>query len=255
MHVPSISEQYSPRQNHLLAALPAAVYRRLLPRLDCVALPAGKVLLQPRGRLQSVYFPVAGIVTLSYGTDRQDTLANAWPIGNEGVVGISSFLGTSTRNGRAEVQITGHAYRLDAAVLREEFRRGGALQRLLLRYVRALIAQASQLGVCGHSHPLSERLCGFLLRAFDQMPTNELTITQERMARLLGVRRVGVSEAAGALQGAGIVRYTRGHILLLDRRKLAARACACHAAISQEFGRLRPHKTAGAARRPGARTG
>ena len=252
---PSTSEKYSPRQNHLLAALPAAVYRRLLPRLACVALPAGKVLLHPRGRLQTVYFPVDGVVASSYGVDGQGAPANAWPIGNEGMVGISSFLGASTGRARSEVQIAGHAFRLDADVLGEEFRRGGALQRLLLRYVQGLIAQASQLDVCGHFHTLSERLCGFLLHAFDQMPTDELDITQERIARLLGVRRVGVSEAAGGLQAAGIIRYSRGHIVLLNRRKLEARSCACHAAIEREFDRLRSHKTASAARRPGARTG
>ncbi len=255
MHEPSTSERYSPRQNHLLAALPATVYRWLLPRLACVALPAGKVLLRTQGRLQSVYFPVDGVVALSYGVDGQGAPANAWPIGNEGMVGISSFLGASTRKARAEVQIAGHAFRLDADVLREEFARGGALQRLLLRYVQALIAQAAQLDVCGHSHTLSERLCGFLLRAFDQMPTDELDITQERIARLLGVRRVGVSGAAGSLQAAGIIRYARGHILLLDRRKLEARACACHAVIGREFDRLCPYKSAGAAFRRAGRTG
>jgi len=255
MHEPLTSEKYSPRQNHLLAALPAAVYRSLLPRLAYVALPTGKVLQRARGGLQAVYFPVEGVVALSYGVNGQGAPANAWPIGIEGMVGVSSFLGAPTRKARAEVQIAGHAFRLDADALREEFRRGGALQRVLLRYVQALIAQASQLDVCGHFHTLSERLCGFLLRAFDQMPTDELDITQARIARLLGVRRVGVSEAAGSLQAAGIIRYVRGHILLLDRRKLEARACACHAVIEREFERLCPFRSAGAALRRGGRTG
>lgn len=240
MYKPSVSEPHSPRQNRVLAALPEAVYRRLLPRLEFIALPAGKVLFRPDHKLRYVYFPVTGMVTVSYGMDRRGAPANAWPVGNEGVVGISSFLGAPTRSDRAVTQIAGHALRLDADVLRAEFRRAGALQQVLLRYVRARLAQTSQLGACGHDHTLSERLCGFLLRAFDQLPTRELAITQERIAHLLGVRRVGVSEAAGALQAAGIIRYARGHILLLNRRKLEARACACHAAIEQAFDRLRP---------------
>jgi len=249
MHEPSASERYSFRQNHLLAGLPAAVYRRLLPRLDYVALPAGCVLFRPRGKLQYVYFPVTGIVTMAYGIDRQGATAKAWPIGNEGMVGISSFLGTPIRSNRAEVQIAGHAFRLDANVLRAEFRRGGVLQQLLLRYVQAVITQASQLGVCNHYHSLNKRLCGFLLRAFDQMPTNELAITQERIAHLLGVRRIGVGAVAAGLQAAGIIRYARGRILLLNHRKLEARACVCHTVIEQEFDRLRPHNAASAARR------
>ncbi len=253
MRKPSPSEQLTPSQNRLLAALPLAVGRRLLPRLESVALPAGMLLFRPHGKLRYVYFPVTGVVSLSYGIDVRGATAKAWPIGREGMVGISAFLGAPTRSARAEVQIAGHAFRLDADVLGAEFRRGGGLQELLLRYVQALIAQASQLGICGHYHSLNERLCGFLLRAFDQMLTNELDITQEKMARLLGVRRIGISEVAGGLQAAGIIRYSRGHIHLLNRRKLEARACECHAAIEWEFGRLRPRRTASAFLRGGAR--
>jgi hypothetical protein len=184
-------------------------------------------------RIQYAYFPTTSVVGLSYAIDKGGS-ANAWPVGSEGAVGLSSLTGP-VRNERAEVQIAGHGFRLAVRFLRAEFRRGGAFQQLLLRYLQALIAKVSQLGVCNQHHTLDERLCRFLLRAFDRARANELTITQQTTADLLGVRRVGVTEAAGHLQRAGIIRCGRGSVTLLSRRKLEARSCACYAAIKKEF--------------------
>jgi hypothetical protein len=228
----------APKQNHILAALPAVVYRRLLPRLQPVTLPLGRKLIPARGKPRYVYFPTTSIVSLSYGVE-QGVMAKAWPVGNEGIVGISAFLDGPAGGKQAEVGVAGEAFRLDAETLRAEFRRGAELQKLLLRYVEALITQASQLGVCGHYHSVDQRLCRYLLLAFDRMPTNKLAITQQQIARLLGVRRVGITDAAGRLQEAGIIHYCRGQISLLNRRKLEARTCACYAVIRSAFESLR----------------
>ena len=237
------SKPHTPRQNQLLAALPAAVYRRLLPYLELVALPLGPMLRPARGKTHYAYFPTTSVLALSYIVDK-NTSAKGWQIGNEGVAGLSS-LSDPIGNDQTEVQTAGHAFRLAAHALRTEFSRGGAFQQLLLRYLQALIAQVSRIGVCNQYHLLDKRLCRFLLRAFDQTPANELAITQQRAADLLGVRRVGVTEAAGRLQAAGIIRCGRGHITLVNRRKLEARACACYAAIKREFDVLLPGRRAG----------
>jgi hypothetical protein len=231
-----------PRQNQLLDALPAAVYQRLLPCLELVALPLGQILFPAPGKMRYAYFPTTSIVSLSYAVDKSLS-AKAWQVGNEGVVGLSSW-SSPIRNDQVDVQTAGHAFRLAVHALKAEFSRGGAFQQLLLRYLQALITQASQLGVCNQYHTLDKRLCRFLLRAFDQAPANELAITQQRTADLLGVRRVGVTEAVGKLQTAGIIRCSRGHLTLLNRRKLEARACACYAAIKKEFDGLLPGKSA-----------
>lgn len=242
MHEPPESELQTPRQNHLLAALPAAVYQRLLPYLELVTLPRGQILFPPPGKMRYAYFPTTSIVTFSYAIDKSAS-AKAWHVGNEGVAGLSSLC-SPIRNDQTEVQTAGHAFRLAVHALRAEFRRGGAFQQLLLRYLQALITHVSQLGVCNQYHTLDKRLCRFLLRAFDQAPANELAITQQRTADLLGVRRVGITEAIGRLQAAGIIRCGRGHLTLLSRRKLEARACACYAAIKKEFDGLLPGKSA-----------
>jgi len=230
----------SPRTNELLAALPAAAYRRLLPDLQATSLETGDALFQPDGQLQFAYFPTTSIVTLSYAIEGDGQRAKAWPVGCEGVVGISLFLGSPKRDNRADVQIGGLAYRIAAAPLIAEFRRAGALQQLLLRYVFALVTQASQLGVCGNHHGLDQRLCRFLMRLFDRVPGDEVAITQERMGTLLGVRRVSITLAAGHLQAAGIIEYRRGHVRLLKRKALEERSCACLGIIRRAFAAVPP---------------
>lgn len=244
MNKSSKSDQHSPRQNQLLAALPAAVYRRLLPSLELVALPLGRMLFPSLGTMRYAYFPTTSIVTLSYAVDKSAS-AKAWQVGREGAVGLAS-LSDPIRNDQAEVQVAGHAFRLAAPALRAEFSRGGALQQLLLRYLHACILQLSQLGICNQHHTVDQRLDRFLLHAFDRAPANSLLITQQETADLLGVRRVGVTEAVGRLQALGIVRCGRGQITLLNRRKLEARVCACYAAIRREFEALLPRKSASA---------
>lgn len=242
MNKSSKSDPHSPRQNQLLAALPAAVYQRLLPYLELVALPLGQMLFPSPGKMRYAYFPTTSILTLSYAVDKSGS-AKAWQVGREGAVGLASLSGPS-RNDQAEVQVAGHAFRVAAHALRAEFGRGGALQQLLLRYLHACIMQLSQLGLCNQHHTVDQRLDRFLLRAFDRAPQNRLLITQQEAADLLGVRRVGVTEAVGRLQALGIVRCGRGHITLLNRRKLEARVCACYAAIKKEFESLLPRKSA-----------
>lgn len=220
--------------NQLLAALPKAAYRRLLPHLEATTLDAGQKLFPATGPLQFAYFPTDSIVTLLYALE-EGAMAKAWPVGREGMVGISLILGNSRRDNRAGVQVGGRAFRMPASVLLVEFRRGGALQRLLLRYVFALITQASQLCVCSQHHLIEERLCRFLSRAFDRIDGDELLITQERMSQCLGVRRESITEAALHLQRAGIIQYCRGQLTLLNQKKLEERACACGEIIRRAF--------------------
>ena len=224
----------TPMANQLLAALPRAAYRRLLPRLEPTTLKAGQRLFPPTGALQFAYFPTDSIVTLLYALE-EGAMAKAWPVGREGMVGISMILGNPHRDNRADVQVGGLAFRMSASVLLVEFRRGGALQRLLLRYVFALITQASQLCVCSQHHLIEQRLCRFLSRAFDRIDGDELLITQERMSQCLGVRRESITEAAPRLQQAGIIQYYRGHMALLNQKKLEERACACAGIIRRAF--------------------
>lgn len=223
------------KANEILAALPDAVYRRLLPDLEARTLQAGETLFRPTGRLQSAYFPTSSVVTLSYAVNDAGAMASAWPVGREGMVGISLFLESPNRDNRADVEIGGLAFRLPASALLAEFRREGELQRLLLRYVSALVTQASQLSVCNHFHPVEQRLCRFLVRAFDRMAGDHVDITYERIAALLGVRLESITGAAGHLQAARIIEYVQGRVRLISREKLERRGCTCAAIIRRAF--------------------
>jgi len=225
----------TPKANELLAALPEATYRRLLSNLEVTPLRVGDVLSRRTGPLQYAYFPTSSVVTLCYPLEEDGAMAKAWPVGREGMVGISLFLGDRDRDNQVDVQIGGLAYRLSAAALLTEFRRAGALQHLLLRYVFALITQASQLGVCSHYHSIEQRLCRFLLRLFDRVSEGEVFITHERIAQLLGVRRVSITKVAVRLQAVGSIAYERGHVRLIDRKKLEDRACVCGTIIRRAF--------------------
>jgi CRP-like cAMP-binding protein len=226
-----------PEQNQLLAALPAADYQRLLPHLEPVELPLGMVVFESGGKLQHLYFPASGIVSLLYAMESGASTEIA-VIGNEGVVGIALFMGGESTPSRAVVQSAGHGFRLKASVLKTEFERGGRLQYLLLRYTQALIAQMTQTAVCNRHHSVDQQLCRWLLLSLDRLPGNELKMTQELIANMLGVRREGVTEAAGKLQEAGLIRYQRGHITVLDRPRLEKRVCECYAVVKREMDRL-----------------
>ena len=227
----------NPNQNHLLAALPTAEFERIAPHLELVAMPLGEVLYESSGQLQHVYFPTTAIVSMHYVMENGASSEIAG-VGNEGVLGISLFMGGNTTPSRAVVQTAGHGYRLKARLLMEEFDRGGVLQHLLLRYTQALMTQVSQTAVCNRHHAVEQQLCRWLLLTLDRLPSNELTMTQELIASMLGVRREGITEAAGHLQQAGCIRYRRGHISVLDRSGLEARVCECYAVVKKEHDRL-----------------
>jgi CRP-like cAMP-binding protein len=236
-------ECHSPRQNHLLAALPTAEYERLYPDLELVPLPLGQVLYESGDQLQHVYFPTVSIVSLLY-VMADGASAEIAVVGNEGMIGIALFMGGETMPNRAVVQSAGHAYRLKGQFLKEEFNRAGALQHLLLRYTQALLTQMSQTAVCNRHHSVDQQLCRWLLLSLDRLPSNELIMTQELIANMLGVRREGVTEAAGKLQSAGLIHYSRGRITVLDRLRLEARACECYQVVKTEFNRLLPYAAA-----------
>jgi CRP-like cAMP-binding protein len=236
MRVPLLTDAApSAKANALLAALPEAAYRRLLPELEATALRAGEVLFRPNGSIKFAYFPTNSIIALMYGMDGAGALAKAWPVGSEGMLGVSLFLGVRRLDHQAEVQVGGSAFRLPAAALLAEFRQAGALQHLLLRYVFALISQASQLGLCNHCHAIEQRLCRLLLLAFDRVGAEEIDLTQQRIAELLGVRRVSVTQAAMRLQNDGLIEYVRGRVKLINRKKLEERSCVCAGAIARAF--------------------
>jgi len=232
-----MSSPHSPNQNFLLAALPTAEFNRLEPHLEPVSLALGEILFEPGGQLQHAYFPITAIVSLHYVMESGASSETAG-VGNEGVVGISLFMGGDTTPSSAVVKIAGHAYRLDRRVLMQEFQRAGLMQGLLLRYTQALITQMTQTAVCNRHHSVEQQLCRWLLSTLDRIPSGELIMTQELVASMLGVRREGITEAAGALQQAGFIRYRRGHISVLDRSGLEARSCECYAAVKREIGRL-----------------
>lgn len=211
-----------PEQNQLLAALPAADHERLRPHLEPIDLPLGMVVFESGRKLRHLYFPVSGIVSLLYAMENGASTEIA-VIGNEGVVGIALFMGGESTPSRAVVQSAGRGYRLAAALLKTEFERGGPLQYQLLRYTQALIAQMTQTAVCNRHHSVDQQLCRWLLLSLDRLPSAHLHMTQELIANMLGVRREGVTEAAGTLQRAGLIRYHRGHITVLDRPKLEQR--------------------------------
>jgi CRP-like cAMP-binding protein len=233
----------SPQQNHLLAALPAADYQRLLPHLKLVPMPLGEVLYESGIVLRHVYFPTDSIVSLLY-VMVDGASAEIAVVGNEGVIGVSLFMGGETTSSRAVVQSAGHAYRLEGALLKEEFTRAGAMQHLLLRYTQALLTQMAQTAVCNRHHSLDQQLCRWLLLSLDRLSSNQLVMTQELIANMLGVRREGVTEAAGHLQEAGLIQYSRGRITVIDRPGLEARTCECYSVVKQECDRLLPYATA-----------
>ena len=224
-------------QNHLLAALPTVEFECIAPHLELVSMPLGEMLYEPGMHLQHAYFPTTSIVSLHYVMESGSSAESAG-VGNEGMVGISLFMGGDTTSSSAVVQTAGHAYRLDRRLLKREFDRGGLLQRLLLRYTQALMTQMSQTAACNRHHSVEQQLCRWLLLTLDRMPTNDLIITQELVAGMLGVRREGITEAAGNLQRAGLINYHRGHISVLDRPGLETHVCECYAVVKKEMNRL-----------------
>jgi CRP-like cAMP-binding protein len=231
-----------PRHNRLLGALPAAEWERWQPHLEPVMMPLGKSLYESGAKLGHVYFPTSAIVSLLYVMEDGASTEIA-VVGNEGVVGVSLFMGGESTTSRAVVQSAGHGFRLRSSVLMSEFNRAGAALHLLLRYTQALITQMGQTAVCNRHHTLDQQLCRWLLLSLDRLHSNELVMTQELIANMLGVRREGVTEAAGNLQRDGLIRYSRGRITVLDRAGLERRACECYAVVRAEYERLLPATT------------
>ena len=236
---PAMSSRHSPDQNHLLAAMPPAEFERVAPHLELVAMPLGEMLYEPGGQLKHAYFPTTAIVSLHYVTESGASAETAG-VGNEGVVGIALFTGGNTTPSSAVVQTAGHAYRLEARLLKQEFNRAGLMQGLLLRYTQALITQMMQTAACNRHHSVEQQLCRWLLLTLDRVPSRELVMTQELVASMLGVRRESITEAAVKLQHAGFIQYRRGHISVLDRSGLETSACECYAVVKKEFARLLP---------------
>ena len=234
-----MDEVANPKQNHLLDALLSAEFDRLSPNLELVEMSLGKVLYESGGMLEHVYFPTNSIISLLY-VMANGSAAEIAVVGNEGILGISLFMGGETTSSRAVVQSAGHAYRLKAQLLKDEFNRGGPVQRLLLRYTQALITQMAQTAVCNRHHSVEQQLCRWLLLSLDRLATDKLTMTQELIANMLGVRREGVTDAAGKLQREGLINYSRGRITVLDRPKLEKRSCECYQVVKAEFDRLLP---------------
>jgi CRP-like cAMP-binding protein len=234
-----MTEPHSPRQNHLLAALPDEEYQRISANLELVPMTLGEVLYESGIQMRHVYFPLDAIVSLLYVME-DGASAEIAIVGNEGVVGVSLFMGGETTPSRAVVQSAGHAYRLKGQLLKDEFFRVGPMQRLLLRYTQALLTQMAQTAVCNRHHSIDQQLCRWLLLSLDRLNSSELVMTQELIANMLGVRREGVTEAAGRLQKAGLIEYHRGRITVLDRPRLEARTCECYAVVKKEFDRLLP---------------
>jgi CRP-like cAMP-binding protein len=226
------------KSNHLLASLPGEEWARWLPQLEHVAMPLGEVLYEAGATLSHVYFPTTSIVSLLYVME-SGASAEIAVVGNEGVVGISLFMGGESTPSRAVVQSEGHGYRLPSKAIKEEFKRAPVLH-LLLRYTQALITQMSQTAVCNRHHSLDQQLCRWLLLSMDRLDGNELVMTQELIANMLGVRREGVTEGALKLQKAGLIRYSRGRIFVLDRPGLESRCCECYAVVKREYDRLLP---------------
>jgi CRP-like cAMP-binding protein len=230
----------NPQQNHLLAVLPPELRKRLYPQLEFVPMPLGSVLYESGSRLRHVYFPTSCIVSLLYVMENGAS-AEIAVVGNEGIIGIALFMGGETTPSRALVQSAGHAFRLKGQLLKDEFHRSGALQEVLLRYTQALLTQMAQTAVCNRHHSIDQQLCRWLLLSLDRLSSNTLSMTQELIANMLGVRREGVTEAAGRLQKTGLIDYRRGRITVLNRPRLEARACECYAVVKKEFDRLLPH--------------
>jgi CRP-like cAMP-binding protein len=231
---------HDPTENYLLAALAAEERERIFPHLQSVDMRLGDVLYESGDKLSHVYFPTDCIVSLLYvlldGATAEIAVA-----GDEGLIGISLFMGGETTPNRAIVQSAGHAYRLSGQRLKDEFHRNGKLQDLLLRYTQALITQMAQTAVCNRHHSVDQQLCRWLLLSLDRLPTHTLRMTQELIANMLGVRREGVTEAAGKLQKAGVIKYSRGQITVLDRPQLERLCCECYAVVKKEEYRLLPY--------------
>lgn len=237
---PETTIKPKPEDNLLLAVLPTEVFDRLLPDLTPVTMPLGKVIYESGAELEHVYFPTAGCIVSMIYVMEDGASAEIAVVGDEGMVGIALFMGGGTTPSRALVQSAGQAFGLPGNALKMEFERHSELQHLLLRYTQALITQMSQTAVCNRHHSVDQQLCRWLLLSLDRLPTNELTMTQELIANMLGVRREGVTEAAGKLQAQGLINYSRGRITVLDRPGLEARVCECYAVVKKEYDRLLP---------------
>ncbi len=242
----AMSKLPSPHNNHLLAAFPVDAQARLFSHLELVRLPLGKVLYEAGDVLRSVYFPTDMIVSL-LGTMENGASAEIAVVGNEGVVGIAVFMGGESSPNRAIVQSAGHAYKLLGQRFKDEFNRHGEVLTLVLRYTQALISQMSQTAICNRHHSIDQQLCRWLLLSLDCLADNKLTMTQELIANMLGVRREGVTEAAGKLQRLGVISYARGHIVVLDRAQLEALSCECYAVVKHETDRLLTYRAASVA--------
>ncbi|WP_290969481.1 Crp/Fnr family transcriptional regulator [Hydrogenophaga sp.] len=229
--------------NQLLAAMPVSEWQRIGPLLEAVDLPLGQVLYESGSKMSHVYFPINAIVSLLYVMENGAS-AEIAVVGNEGLVGIALFMGGETTPSRAVVQSAGQGYRLRAADIKEEFARSGPVLHLLLRYTQALITQMAQTAVCNRHHSLDQQLCRWLLLSLDRLSGNELVMTQELIANMLGVRREGVTEAALKLQKLGFIKYARGHITVMDREALEGSVCECYAVVKKEYDRLLPNRLA-----------
>ncbi len=233
----------TPKQNQILAALPVEEYARLLPNLELIQLPLGRVLYEPGAQMDYLYFPVSGIISLLYVMNNGESAEIALT-GNEGLVGVSLFMGGESTTSRAVVQNAGISYRLEADILRREFARGGPLQYLALCYTQALMTQMTQTAACNRHHTLDQQLCRWLLLSLDRLPGNELTMTQQLIANMLGVTLTGVAEALDKLQAGGAIRHKDGLVTVVHRPKLEACVCECYAVVKNEFTRLLPYKLA-----------
>jgi CRP-like cAMP-binding protein len=232
-----ISTQHNPNQNHLLAALSGEISERIFPHLELISMPLGQVLYESGGQLQHVYFPTTSILSLHYIME-SGASAEIAGVGNEGVLGISLFMGGNTTPSRATVQTAGYGYRLKGRLMMEEFNRAGPMMRLMLRYTQALMTQMSQTAVCNRHHSVEQQLCRWLLLTLDRLPSNEFTMTQELIASMIGVRRESITETAVILQREGLIKCRRGHITVLDRSGLESNVCECYSVVKKEFHRL-----------------
>ena len=237
-----MGEQHKPHQNHLLAALPAEVQRRLFPNLELIDMPYGMVLYESGDTMRYVYFPIDSIVSLLYIMENGAS-AEVSVVGNEGFVGLALLMGGDSTPSQAIVQSAGHAYRLPARLFKDEFHRHSDMQVLLLRYTQALITQMTQTAVCNRHHSVQQQLCRWLLLCLDRLPGTKLFMTQELMANMLGVRRGGITEAARILQKQGAIKYARGRITVLDRLLIEKLSCECYAVVRKETNRLMPFPT------------
>jgi CRP-like cAMP-binding protein len=241
-NVPISFDPNDPQKNRLLAVLPVDVRTRIFPNLKLVSMALGDVIYESGGQMGNVYFPTTAIISMLSVMDNGSS-AEIAIVGKEGIVGIALFMGGESMASRAVVQSAGKAFRLNASLLKGEFNRSGALQHLLLRYTMAFLGLMAQTAVCNRHHTIDEQLCRWLLLSLDRLPSNKLRMTQELIANMLGVRREGVTEAAGKLQHAGLIDYSRGHITVLDRPGLEKRVCECYGVVRDEFARLLPNET------------